>query len=169
MTLPFPSLRAWGVEDGPPELTGGRMAVGEFSLAPAQGLPGATLELSFRFNRAIPGLTSVRVMMDDTALGDQIPVEDSSFSVRRTVPDLPPDTYEVTVLSGDVLLATAEFTVLEPAESATGSSPVVVLGVLAMVAGLGWRATRNFQGYRASSGALGPVDTWYAWRERRRR
>lgn len=144
------------------------MAVGEFSLSPTSGFPGATLELSFRFNRAIPGLTSVRVMMGDTALGDQIPVEDPSFSVRETVPDLPPASYEVTVLSDDLVMATAEFTVLEPAESGSSSTPVVVLGVLAMVAGLGWRATRNF-GSRASSGALGPVDTWYAWRERRRR
>lgn len=145
------------------------MAVGEFSLSPAAGFPGTTLEMSFRFNRAIPGLASVRVTMGDTALGDQIPVNDPSFSVREAVPDLPPDRYEVTVLSGDLVLATAAFTVLEPAESGSSSTPVVVLGVLVMAAGLGWRATRNLHGHRASSGALGPVDTWYAWRERRRR
>lgn len=166
MTLPYTYLGVQGTEIGPPELAGGRMAVGAFSLTPSAASPGATLELSFDFNQTIPGLTSVEVMMGDTALGDQISVDEPSFSVRRTVPDLPSATYEVTVVSGDQVLAAADFTVLEMRGSDSNSNPVVLLGVLAVVAGLGWRATRLFHG---SSGALGPVDTWYAWREKRRR
>lgn len=169
MTLPYTDLRTRSTVDGTPELTGGMVAVGEFSLTPAAAAPGASLELFFDFNQVIPGLTSVEVMMGSTSLGDEVPVEDPTFTVRRLVPDFSPGKYEVTVLSRDVVLATAEFTVLERSVSDSGTAPVVVLGVLALVAGLGWRATRIFHSSRASSGSLGLADKWYAWREGRRR
>lgn len=129
-------------------------------------MPGATVELLFDFRQMTHSPTSVQVMMGDSALGEPIAVNGSTFSVRRMVPDLPPDTYEVIAVSDGQALATADFEVLDRTES--GSNPMVVMGLAAVVLGLGWQTARWF--YRPPSNwrALGPVDVWYAWKARRR-
>lgn len=136
------------------------------SFRPLAASPGATLELSFDFRQMTQSLTSVQVTMGDSALGEPITVNGPTFSVRRTVPDLPPDTYEVIVVSDGQMLATADFEVLDRTESR--SNPAVFLGLAAVVLVLGWQAARGFYRPTGNWQALGPVDVWYAWRARRR-
>lgn len=117
--------------------------------------------------RQVPhSLTSIQVMMGDSELGEPIAVEGSTFSVRRTVPDLPPETYEVIAVSDGQVLATADFQVLDLTES--GSSPMIFIGLATVILGLGWQATRGIYRSTGNWQALGPVDLWYIWRERRR-
>lgn len=105
--------------------------------------------------------------MGDSVLGAPIAVNGSTFSVRRTVPDLPPANYEVIAVSDGQVLAAADFEVLDLTES--GSSPMVLIGLTTVVLGLGWQAARGFYRSTGRWQTLGPVDLWYAWRERRRR
>lgn len=140
----------------------------ELSLRPLAASPGATLELSFDLQQVTHSLTSIQIMMGDSALGAPIAVVDgSTFSVRRTVPDLPPANYEVIAVSDGQVLAAADFEVLDLTES--GSSPMVLIGLTTVVLGLGWQAARGFYRSTGNWTTLGPVDLWYTWRERRRR
>lgn len=123
------------------------------------------MRIELEFNRAAPDAT-VRLLLGGRPLGEGAPIQDAGVSVLRTVPDLPPATYEMVVMIGEQVLARADLTSLGPQPDQTPATPILFFGLAAAAAGIGWRATRDAPSEISSSG---PIDAFYTWLMSRRR
>lgn len=91
---------------------------------------------------------------------------EEKMSIRRTVPDLPPDSYEVTLVSDGRILARGHFTVTEATAAGAASGPTLFLALVAVALGIGW--TASLRPWGPGRSALGAADAMYAWLARRR-
>ncbi|HEX2152393.1 MAG TPA: hypothetical protein VHL52_00240 [Acidimicrobiia bacterium] len=77
-----------------------------------------------------------------------------------------PGTYEIRVISGDLVLATSSFEVVDPANAGglvSGTSPLVGLLALAVL-GLGWQAARTIRNSTPYGPTTGLVPGWRHFR-----
>lgn len=153
-----------GPEGGPiPEMAGSTLAVGEFTVDPGSGSPGSVVEFRLALSQAIPGLDSVGLAIDGQAWGDPVEVADGSASVERTVPDLPPGSYEVTLTHQGVTLATANFEITQVIVAGAGETTRqlwLTVPLLVVLLVLGSKTLREVRHNLPDGQWLGPVAAW---------
>lgn len=126
-------------DSAPPRLAGGALRVTNVSVSPSSGMPGTNFEVSVTLEGAIPGLSTVRVLVADEALGDPIVVDGDRLDVQAMFPELPPGTYPLVVVDDKTVLAGANVQILD--EPTPSSRPAVLVGLMMLtVSGLGWGA-----------------------------
>ncbi|MGH8911733.1 MAG: hypothetical protein ACRDVD_04410 [Acidimicrobiia bacterium] len=172
ITLPFTGTGwAFGAVSGDeaPEMAGSVLAVGQFSLRPGAGPAGSVVEFVFDLNQALPGLDTLHLSIAGEPIGDPVDAAGGSVTVKRTIPDLPPGSYQVTVAHDGVELASAPFEVTERLGAAVptnGTRAWLALPLLAIIVVLAWRTIRDVRDALPPGSRLGPVA---AWRVRRGR
>lgn len=135
-----------------------------FFLLPPSGPPGAGMRVEGEFDRP-PTASDVTVVFGDMPLGEPTEAQ-QRLSIRRTVPDLPPGSYEVTLVVDGEALARSHFTIIEATPAGAASGPVLFLGLVTVALGVGW--TASLRPWAPDRSALGAADALYAWMARRR-
>ena len=137
--------------------------MGEFTVDPGSGPPGAVVEFRLHLSQAIPGLDSVGLAIGSQAWGAPLDVADGTASVERSVPDLPPDSYEIVLSHQGVTLATADFQITEVILAEAGPTARRLWLTVPLVAILLVLASKTLRDLRHSLPAgtrLGPVAAW---------
>lgn len=135
-----------------------------FYLRPPSGPTGSGMRVEAEFDRAVT-TAEVQVTLGGRPLGEPA-MADQKLSIRRTVPDLPPATYEVALVVDDRVLARSHFTVIEPTAAGAVAGPILAMGLVAVGLGIGW--TASLRPWGPGRSALGAADAVYAWLARRR-
>lgn len=142
-------------------MAGTSVAVGEFTVRPGAGYVGSTFEVSLDFDQAVSGLTSVIFLIDGVPLGDPVAVNGLHVSVSHEVPDLEPGTHEISVMSGDSVLARVNFIILEAQPTSSSLFTTIITGLLILTVGaLGWQAVRTVRSSSVPGRRLGPIASW---------
>lgn len=115
------------------------MRVTAISVSPISGAPGTRFELSLALEGAIPGLSTVSVLVNGEVLGEPIAVEGDHVEIQGVFPELPPGDYPLVVVDETTALAQAEVHILD--QSAPARTPAVALVLLLLtVSGVAWGA-----------------------------
>ncbi|HSJ34340.1 MAG TPA: hypothetical protein VLB85_04740 [Acidimicrobiia bacterium] len=154
-------------EAAAPQLAGESLTVSSFALSPRSGSVGSIIQMTVEFADLVPALSTVRVAIDGSPLGDPVPVEGESLSLRRTVPNLAPGDHTVTLVSDDSVVAEATFTVTgSEAAQPGGMSAVPLIGLVVTVGLLAWFAVHTVRRVAAPGTGLGPIAAYRARRGR---
>lgn len=115
------------------------MRVTNLSVTPVSGVPGTTFELTLALDGAIPGLSTVRVLINGEAIGEPIVVDGDHVEVQGAFPQLAPGEYPLVVVDETAVLARSEVRIL--AEPAPARTPALMAGLLLLtVSGVAWGA-----------------------------
>ena len=112
----------------------------DLTVRPSSGMPGTTFEVSAVLAGAIPGLSAVRVLVAEEALGDPILVEGDHLDIQGVFPELPPGTYPLVVVGDNTVLAEANVHILD--QPSPSSRPALLVGLMMLTVSLGWGAHR---------------------------
>ncbi|CAN5826431.1 hypothetical protein BH23ACT5_BH23ACT5_01410 [soil metagenome] len=100
-------------------------SAGTFHVSPSAGPPGTEVVFSLRFDLPSSGLETVEIRFGNQRLGDEVAIESSDVTVRRSVPDVEPGTYDLNLAVGELVVARTSFDVT-PAPSTENSIPLLV-------------------------------------------